>query len=143
MKVELGNIKGPKGAQGDKGEKGDKGEQGIRGETGAAGKRGSRWSKGTAITGTSTTAAVFSSSGITDALVGDMYINTSTMNVYACTVAGAANAAKWVYSCNIRGVAGPKGAQGDKGEKGDSGNVDTSVLMTDTEYTALWNTIQK
>ena len=69
-----------------------------------------------------------------------MYLNTSTMNVYACTVAGAANAAKWVYSCNIRGAAGTKGAQGDKG---DSGNVDTSVLMTDTEYTALWNTIQK
>lgn len=40
-------------------------------------------------------------------------------------------------------IKGPKGAQGDKGEKGDSGNVDTSVLMTDTEYTALWNTIQK
>ena len=113
MKVNLGNIKGPKGA---------------------TGKRGSRWSKGTAITGTSATAAIFSGSEITDALVDDMYLNTSTMNVYTCTVAGSANVAKWVYACNIKGK---------KGDKGDPGNVDTSVLMTDTEYTALWNTIQK
>ena len=74
-----------------------------RGNTGAAGTRGSRWSTGTAVTGTSTTAAVFSGTGIADALVNDMYLNTSTGYIYRCTVAGAANVAKWVYEGSIKG----------------------------------------
>lgn len=53
------------------------GATGAKGATGATGTRGSRWSTGTAITGTSTTAAVFAT-GITDALVNDMYLNTNT-----------------------------------------------------------------
>ncbi len=73
---------------------------------GATGTRGSRWSTGTAITGTSTTATVFSSSGITDALVNDMYLNTSTGNVYRCTTAGNASTAKWVYTGSIKGATG-------------------------------------
>ena len=68
------------------------------------------WYTGTKITGTSTTATVFSGSGITAAKVGDMYLNTSTYNTYRCTTAGAASAAKWVYVNNIRGA---KGDQGD------------------------------
>lgn len=77
-----------------------------RGNTGAAGTRGSRWSTGTAITGTSTTATIFSGTGITDALVNDMYLNTSTGYTYRCTVAGAASAAKWVYVGSIKGASG-------------------------------------
>lgn len=205
----IGNFKGPKGDRGEKGEKGDTGATGPRGATGESGsigqtgKRGSRWSKGTAMTGTSTTATVFSGSGISDALVDDMYLNTSTQNVYQCTVAGAANVAKWIYCCNLKGAAGGKGDKGEKGdtgnrgEKGDSGprgltgdaagfgtpeavidagtgtpsvtvtasgpatakifkfvfknlvgkqgpagDVKTSVLMTETDYTTMWNTIK-
>ena len=70
----------------------------VRGSTGT---RGSRWTTGTAITGTSTTAKVFSGSGITDALVNDMYLNTSTLCLYKCTVAGTASVAKWVYVGSI------------------------------------------
>lgn len=55
--------------------------------------------RGTAITGTSTTATAFSNSGITAAKVGDWYINTNNGNVYQCTVAGNAATAKWVYKC--------------------------------------------
>lgn len=80
-----------------------------RGNTGAAGTRGSRWSTGTAVTGTSTTAAVFSGTGIADALVNDMYLNTSTGYIYRCTVAGAANVAKWVYEGSIKGIQGNTG----------------------------------
>lgn len=83
----------------------------IRGSTGASGK----WYSGTAITGTSTTATIFSGSGISSAIVGDMYLNTSTSNTYRCTTAGAASAAKWVYVANIQGEDGP---QGDPGEDG-------------------------
>ena len=86
-----------------------------RGNTGAAGTRGSRWSTGTAITGTSTTATIFSGTGITDALVNDMYLNTSTGYTYRCTVAGAANVAKWVYAGSIKGATGSKGDKGDTG----------------------------
>lgn len=55
--------------------------------------------RGTAITGTSTTATAFSNSGIAAAKVGDWYINTNNGNVYQCTVAGNAAIAKWAYKC--------------------------------------------
>ena len=114
VKTLIGNVKGP---QGDKGPKGD------TGATGNAGTRGSRWNNGTAITGTSTTATIFSGSGITDALVNDMYLNTSTGNTYRCTVAGAASVAKWVYTGNIKGPKGDTGATGATGETGPKGDT--------------------
>ena len=88
-------------------------------DKGDKGDAGGRWYSGTAITGTSTTATIFSGSGITAAVVGDMYLNTSTYNTYRCTVAGAASVAKWVYVNNI------------KGGKGDQGQYATEVV---TEY---------
>lgn len=81
-----------------------------RGATGATGTRGSMIYWGTAITGTSTTAAVFSGSGISSALVNDLYLNTSNWNVYQCTTAGAASAAKWKYVGNIKGATGAAGS---------------------------------
>lgn len=81
-----------------------------QGETGAAGTDGGRWYSGTGITGTSTTATIFSNSGVSNAVVGDMYLNTSTYNTYRCTVAGAASVAKWVYVNNIKGQTGNAGA---------------------------------
>ena len=113
VKTLIGNVKGPQGDKGDKGTKGDKG---------ATGSRGSRWTEGTAITGTSTTPTVFSGSGITDALADDQYLNTTTGNVYRCTTGGAANVAKWVYACNLKGLKGDPGAKGDPGLKGDQGD---------------------
>ena len=106
---------GPQGIQGDVGATGPKGDKGDTGATGAAGpqgpqgiqgpqgtkgdtgQRGSRWTSGTAITGVSTTGTVFSGTGITDALVNDFYLNTSTGYIYRCTTAGNASTAKWVY----------------------------------------------
>lgn len=84
----------------------------IKGATGDVGE-GAVWYTGDKITGTSTTATIFSNSGITNAKVGDMYLNTTTNNTYRCTVEGAASAAKWVYVNNIKGL---KGDTGDKGE---------------------------
>ena len=83
---------------------------------GAAGTDGGKWYSGTGITGTSTTATIFNNSGVANAIVGDMYLNTSTNNTYRCTVAGVSSVAKWVYVNNI------KGSQG------------TSVTKTETEY---------
>ena len=51
--------------------------------------------KGRKITGTSTTAKVFSGSGVTKATVGQTYFNTDTGHVYQCTTAGKPKAAKW------------------------------------------------
>lgn len=82
----------------------------IKGATGNTGATGSQWYSGTGITGTSTTAAVFSSSGVSSAKVNDMYLNTSTGNTYKCTTAGAASAAKWIYAGSIKGAAGDDGA---------------------------------
>ena len=115
---------GPQGVQGPKGDTGPRGAAGAQGATGptgpkgAQGTRGSQWYTGTAVTGTSTSPAVFSGTGIASALVGDIYLNTSTGNISHCTVAGAAASAKWAYVGCIRG---PQGAQGVKGATGATG----------------------
>ncbi len=152
--LDLGSVIGPQGPIGPKGDTGAQGSTGATGATGAkgdTGQRGSLWYNGTGITGTSTTATVFSGSGVTAALVNDYYQNTGTGadrgRVYRCTVAGAATVAKWVYAgtnlgpqgdqgiqgeTGATGATGPKGdtgatgatgPKGDKGDKGDKGNT--------------------
>ena len=86
---------------------------------GASGAPGGKWYTGTSITGTSTSPTIFSGSGISNAVVGDMYLNTSTDNVYQCTVEGNASTAKWIYTGNI---------------KGNPGNQGRSVTKVETEY---------
>lgn len=110
------------GSNGAAGAKGDTGEAGAKGDKGATGTRGSRWNVGTAITGTSTTATAYAT-GITDSLVNDMYLNSSTGLVYKCTVAGNATTAKWIYSGSIKGATGAKGDKGDTGAQGPKGNT--------------------
>ena len=83
----------------------------IKGQTGETGD-GAIWYTGTGITGTSTTPTIFSGSGVANAKVGDMYLNTSTQNTYRCTVAGAASVAKWIYVSNIKGQTGGTGPAG-------------------------------
>lgn len=102
-----------------------KGATGSKGDPGSAGTRGSIWYRGTAITGTSTTPTIFSGSGVSSALVNDMYLNTSTGYVYTCTLAGSPTVAKWVYSGSIKGPTGAKGADG----------LTTSVTVNGTKYT--------
>lgn len=115
------DLSGATGMTGPQGQKGDTGAKGETGDKGATGTRGSRWNAGTAITGTSTTATVFSGSGITDALVNDMYLNTYTGCIYRCTVSGAASAAKWVYAGSLKGNTGAKGDKGATGPQGATG----------------------
>ena len=102
----------------------------FTGATGAAGSS-AQWYSGTKITGTSTTATIFSDSGITAAKVGDMYLNTSTYNTYRCTVAGAAAAAKWVYVNNIKGA---------KGDQGNAGADAITMTITSSNGTIFKNT---
>ena len=102
----------------------------FTGATGAAGSS-AQWYSGTKITGTSTTATIFSDSGITAAKVGDMYLNTDTMNTYRCTVAGAAAAAKWVYVNNIKGA---------KGDQGNAGADAITMTITSSNGTIFKNT---
>ena len=102
----------------------------IKGQTGDVGP-GAIWYTGTKITGTSTTATSFSGSGITNAQVGDMYLNTSTYNTYRCTVGGAASAAKWVYVSNIKGG---------KGDPGDPGADAITMTVTSSNGTIFKNT---
>ena len=98
-----------------------------QGSTGATGTTGSQWYSGTGITGTSTTATAFTGSGVANARVNDMYLNTSTGYTYKCTVAGNAQTAKWVYAGSI------KGNQGDKGNTGATGN---GISKADITYAA-------
>ncbi|WP_312432801.1 hypothetical protein [Lacrimispora sp.] len=136
VELDLGNVRGPQGIQGIQGETGPQGETGATGATGSkgdTGQRGSLWYNGTGITGTSTTATVYSGSGVSSALVNDYYQNTGTGadrgRIYRCTVAGAATVAKWVYTSTIlgpqgaQGIQGETGATGSKGDKGDKGDT--------------------
>jgi hypothetical protein len=101
--------KGDTGSQGPKGDTGSQGAKGATGATGATGTRGSMWYRGTGIGGTNTTPTIYSGSGVSSALVNDMFLNTSTGYVYTCTVAGNASTAKWVYSGTLKGPTGSKG----------------------------------
>ena len=58
------------------------------------GATGGRWYTGTSITGINTAGKIFSGSGIASAVVGDMYLNTSTQNTYRCITAGAPSTAR-------------------------------------------------
>ena len=90
--------------------------------------KGSLWHQGTTITGTNTTAAVFSGSGITQALPQDMYLNTDTGNVYECVTGGDAATATWKYVGSIKGV------KGDKGDTGEAAiELEDSLESTSTE----------
>lgn len=117
---------------------GKAGTDGQNGTNGTNGTDGGRWYAGTKITGTSTTATAFSGSGITAAVVGDMYLNTSTYNTYRCTVAGNASTAKWVYTANIKGQTGAQGPQGEtgpQGPQGETGSAGTNgVSITGVEH---------
>ena len=104
-KVKLGNVKGPKG------------EQGVR---------GSKWYNTDKITGESTSGTAFPESGIADAMVGDMALNPTTLNLYTCQTAGNAATAKWAFMACI------KGPQGEQGPKGDPTTVDAALSKDST-----------
>ena len=124
----IAGATGPTGATGATGAVGKTGAVGPTGATGPGGSvgptgatgTGAKWYTGTAITGSSTTATSYNT-GISSAVVGDMYLNTSTYNVFRCTVAGGTSAAKWVYQTNIKGTTGAKGPTGAQGATGPVG----------------------
>lgn len=95
-----------------------------------------KWYSGTGITGTSTTAAVFSGSGVTLAYVGDRYLNTSANtnsnsgNTYECTLGGNASNAKWKYVSNILGKQGIQGPTGPEGPQGPDGEDAILICIT-------------
>lgn len=87
-----------------------KGATGAQGSTGAAGANGTSaaWFTGTAMSGTGT-----KSVSVSGAKAGDMYLNTSTGDVYK-----ASSSSSWTYQCNIKGPTGSQGATGPQGPAG-------------------------
>ncbi len=153
-KVLIGNFKGPQGETGETGPQGPQGEQGVQGPqgetgatgptgpqgpTGATGQRGGRWNEGTAITGTSTTATVFSGSGIADALIGDYYLNTETGNVYRCDAGGGAEVATWVHVGNLKGPQGDPASEETLKKKLDTTGDGSDTTVKFAESSTLEN----
>ncbi|MCR5714390.1 MAG: collagen-like protein [Bacteroidales bacterium] len=95
----VGNIKGPQGSPGAAGQPGADGQPGPAGTDGT---RGTRWNVGTAIMGTSTTPTAYAT-GLSDSIVGDMYLNTMFGDYYRCTRGGNAAAALWKYVGSLSG----------------------------------------
>ena len=79
--------------------------KGDMGEQGDTGNDGSHIYYGTACTGTSETGVVFTT-GITNANINDMYINTSTSNLYRCNLGGNDTTATWIYVNSLKGADG-------------------------------------
>lgn len=84
------------------GAKGDKGDQGV------AGKRGSIWTVGTALSGGASD-KVFEDSALENSLVGDMYLNSTSFEVYKCTKDGNTTTATWTKVGVIKGTDGADG----------------------------------
>ena len=76
-----------------------------------------KWFTGTAITGTGSSISAV----IANSKAGDMYLNTSTDNVYKSSSANI-----WDYVCNIKGNTGATGATGATGPQGPQGPAGTS-----------------
>lgn len=112
----------------------------IFNDTEIKGVRGSRWNTGTAISGTNTSGAAFST-GISDSLVGDMYLNTTTSDIYRCTVAGDQSTALWVWVANIKGIQGEAGAKGDKGDPGNNATVTVDSELNSTSTNPVQNKV--
>ena len=98
-----------------------KGATGAQGSTGAAGANGTSaaWHTGTGMSGTGT--KTYSVSG---AKAGDMYLNTSTGDVYE-----AASSSSWTWKCNIKG---PTGSQGPTGPQGPAGTTAAKLTTART-----------
>ena len=71
-----------------------------------------KWFTGTAITGTGASISAV----IANSKAGDMYLNTSTDNVYKSSSVNV-----WGYFCNIKGNTGATGATGATGPQGPQG----------------------
>jgi hypothetical protein len=135
-----------KPADGAKGDKGDTGAIGATGAKGDTGKRGSIWTVGTALSGEASNKK-FESSGL-DSLLGDLYLNSTTYEVYKCTKDGNAANATWSKVGVVKGAKGDTGQQGAKGDKGEQGVAgakgdkgDTGAKITSIELTITGRTI--
>ena len=128
------------------GAKGDKGDPGATGAKGDTGKRGSIWTVGTALSGEASN-KIFESSGL-DSLLGDLYLNSTTYEVYKCTKDGNAANATWSKVGVVKGAKGDKGDPGATGAKGDKGATgatgakgDKGAKITSIELTITGGTI--
>lgn len=92
--------------------RGATGATGGTGPSGPAGVRGSIWYAGTAISGTGVNNSVVSGSGIASPIVGDMYLNTVTGEVFACVLKGVPTVARWTYLMTLQGGSGGSGGSG-------------------------------
>lgn len=94
--------------------------QGAKGQKGDAGERGTTWFAGAGVYGTAADTGedgkVFPDSGVSSAILGDHYLNTTYQNVYICTFPGNAATAKWKYEQNIKGTDGTPGVPGADGK---------------------------
>lgn len=95
------DLKGAKGDKGDDGTPGAKGDKGNNGAQGIPGTDGRTWHVGT------------SAPAGTLGVAGDLYLLTSTSDIYEKT-----GASTWTLRLNIKGDKGDAGAKGDKGDDG-------------------------
>ena len=100
--------------------RGRDGKNGTDGINGKDGKNGNLWYTGDKITGEDIDGNQFST-GIENANVGDMYLNSNTSNVYECIMSGDQSVAQWKYIMNIKGQMGLRGEQGVPGTDGTDG----------------------
>ena len=113
--MSLASCTGPQGEKGDKGDQGEQGIQGEPGEPGKPGEDGSLWYSGEG--------APSSDLG----KEGDMYLDTSTSDVYQKGADG------WTKIANIKGDDGEDGEDGKNGSNGANGKTAWSNTILPSE----------
>ena len=83
----------------------------LQGPQGATGLKGATWFTGTKVVKAGNNMSEVTE-GIPGTIIGDLYLNTDTGDVFECKVK---DGYLWNYICNIRGVAGEKGETPQKG----------------------------
>lgn len=99
---------------------------------------GSHWYRGTAMSGTSTTANAYSYAACPEVKLDDIYMNISNCNIYACTTAGSGTTAKWTYQGCIKGATGATGETGATGAAGADGQDLQAVYSTTPTQIGTW-----
>ena len=100
----------------------------------AQGRSGNKWYTGTDISGRSTTPTAYTS-GIDYAYEGDLYLNTTELAIYKCTLEGDQSTALWVWETDIN--AGGSSTLVGLSDVGINSPVDGQVLTYDAA-SAKW-----
>lgn len=105
---------------------------------GEDGTDGNRWFRGVAISGKAINPTVYPTSGITDAIPNDFYLNPSEGAIYHCVTGGDASTATWSYDFTMTGGGGGGSIVGWTQIQGSTGATKIAEISIDGNVTDVY-----